>query len=134
MNMVTRRVARGYAGLVGTMDFATGLGLVFAPALTLGWMSVDVPGNEALRFVRFVGVFVAAVGASYWMALVRHEMAALRSAFEWTLLVRASVGIFMSAAVIGGFFERPWLLVALTDLGCALVQAWFLWQGLESDG
>ena len=128
-----RRIARIYAALVGTMDLATGVGLVFVPAITLGGMGVDVPGPDAVRFVRFVGVFVAAVGASYWVAL-RREAAALRAAFEWTLLVRVSVGLFMGAAVTCGMFERRWMLVALTDLACAFVQAWFLWQEIDADG
>ena len=131
---IPRRMARSYAALVGVMDFTTGLGLVLVPAVTLGWMGVDVPGVDALRFVRFVGAFVAAVGASYGVALLREEEAALRAAFEWTLLVRASVAAFLGAAVTCGLFERQWMVVALTDLACAIAQAWFLWKGIERDG
>ena len=62
---VSLRVVRGYAGIVGAMDLATGLGLVAMPAFTLAQMGAAVPGAEALGYVRFSGVFVGAVGASY---------------------------------------------------------------------
>ena len=107
------------------MDFATGLALVAVPALTLGLMGANVPGGEALALVRLVGVFVGAVGASYLVAL-RGTPATLRAVLGFTLLVRASVGTFTGVAVAVGMFDRGWLMVSATDLGCAVVQAWLL--------
>lgn len=127
------RWVRIYAALVGAMDFSTGLALIAAPALTLRLMGADVPGGEALGLVRLVGVFVGAVGASYLVAL-RGSSAALRAVLGFTLLVRASVGTFAGIAVAIGLFDRGWLMVAVTDLACAAVQAWVLWRGERSDG
>ena len=118
---------RLYAGLVGAMDFATGLALLMAPALTLGLMGANVPGGDALALVRLVGVFVGAVGSSYLVAL-RGTSATLRAVLGFTLLVRASVGTFTGVAVAIGMFDRGWLVVSATDLGCAAVQAWLLWR------
>jgi hypothetical protein len=115
------------------MDFSTGLALIAAPALTLRLMGAVVPGGEALALVRLVGVFVGAVGASYLVAL-RGAEAALRAVLGFTLLVRASVGTFAGMAVAIGLFDRGWLMVAVTDLACAAVQAWILWRGGRSDG
>lgn len=122
------RWIRIYAALVGAMDFSTGLALIAAPALTLRLMGAVVPGGEALALVRLVGVFVGAIGASYLVAL-RGSAAALRAVMGFTLLVRTSVGTFAGLAVAFGLFDRGWLVVALTDLACAGVQAWILWRG-----
>lgn len=125
---IAGRWVRRYAGLVGAMDFLTGVALVALPALTLTMMGVGVPGAEALGFVRFVGVFVGAVGASYgWAALVR-EAGGLRAMLGFTALVRGSVGVFTGTAVVVGMLERGWLVVTLTDLGCAVLQLWILWR------
>ncbi|MBL9213058.1 MAG: hypothetical protein JNL92_21530 [Opitutaceae bacterium] len=118
---------RLYAVAVGAMDFATGLALLAAPAFTLGLMGAVVPGVESLGFIRLIGVFVGAVGASYFVAW-RGTPAALRAVLGFTLLVRASVGTFTGVAVAVGLFDRGWLMVTVTDLGCAAVQAWLLWR------
>lgn len=127
------RWVRLYAALVGAMDFSTGVALIAAPALTLRLMGAVVPGAEALALVRLVGVFVGAVGASYLVAL-RGAETTLRAVLGFTLLVRASVGTFVGIAVAIGLFDRGWLMVAVTDLACAGVQAWLLWRGGRSDG
>jgi hypothetical protein len=115
------------------MDFSTGVALIAAPALTLRLMGAVIPGAEALAQVRLVGVFVGAVGASYLVAL-RGAPTTLRAMLGFTLLVRASVGTFAGIAVAIGLFDRGWLLVAVTDLACAGVQAWMLWRGQRGDG
>jgi hypothetical protein len=125
---------RGYVGLVGAMDFLTGVALVAVPALTLRVMGVGVPGAEALGFVRFVGVFVGAVGASYLLAVPARAAGGLRAMLGFTLVVRASVGLFTGAAVAVGMLERGWLVVTVTDLGCAVLQAWILTRREGSDG
>jgi len=132
MTSLSASWVRLYAGLVGAMDFATGLALVAAPALTLGLMGANVPGGEALALVRLVGVFVGAVGSSYLVAL-RGTPATLRAVLGFTLLVRASVGTFTGVAVAVGMFDHGWLMVTATDLGCAAVQALILWRGVDAD-
>lgn len=127
------RIARVYAALVGAMDFATGLALVSVPAFTLAQMGAAVPGAEALGFVRFVGAFVAVVGASYLVALARGGVSRLRGALEFTLLARAGAGAFTGIAVAAGLFDSAWTIVAATDLACVAVQAWMLAKGIEGD-
>jgi len=127
------RGVRIYAGAVGAMDFATGLALMVAPAFTLARMGAAVPGAEALGYVRFSGAFVAAVGASYWLALLRGGTARLRGALEFTLVARLAAGGFAGLAVATGLFDRAWLTVAATDLVCAAAQAWMLARGLGDD-
>jgi hypothetical protein len=126
-------VVRGYAGVVGAMDLATGLALLVAPAFTLARMGAVVPGEEALGYVRFAGVFVAVVGASYLVALGRGGAARLRGALEFTLLARAGAGAFAGIAVVAGLFDRAWLIVAATDLACAAAQGWMLAGGFPGD-
>lgn len=107
------------------MDLGTGLALVAAPAFTLGLMFVPTPEPAALVYVRFVGAFVAAVGASYLWALLE-PAARLRTVFGATILFRLSAGIFTLAAVLLGALAPAWLSVSATDLGLVVLQAWLL--------
>lgn len=120
------KIVRPFAALAGAMDLLTGLGLVFLPALTLTLMSVPVPATEALVFVRFVGVFVGGVGASYYVALARENENAVWEVFRFTLVFRAAAGAFVLAAVVSGLWRWPWLAVTATDWGIAAVQGWLL--------
>jgi hypothetical protein len=128
----SEKLARVYAALAGAMDFATDMALVAAPAFTLAQMGATSPGVEALGYVRFVGVFVAAVGAMYLLALQRRDVARLRTAFEFTLLARAGAGTFTAVAVGTGLLERAWLIVTFTDLACVAAQTVFLAKGLNA--
>lgn len=130
---LTLRGVRRYALAVGTMDAATGLGLLAAPAFTLARMGAAVPGAEALAYVRFSGAFVAAVGAAYLVALARGGSERLRGALEFTALARLAAGGAAAAGVAAGQFDRAWLIVAATDLGCAALQAWMLRRGVGGD-
>jgi hypothetical protein len=121
---------RRYAAAVGAMDFVTGLALVAAPALTLRSMGAVPPGAEALGYVRFAGVFVGAVGATYLAALGRGGVWRLTAALEMTFVVRVGAGLFSGVAVAVGMFDPAWLIVAATDLGCAALQGWILAKGM----
>lgn len=105
----------------GGMDFSTGLGLVLLPVLTLKLMFVEAPGAEALVYVRFVGAFVLAVGASYLWALLKPSER-LRTVFGATLLFRLSVGLFTAVTIVRGGLAYAWLLVSATDLGLVVLQ------------
>ena len=114
------------AFLAGLMDATTGIGLVASPSLTLSCMLVPVPGPEALLYVRFVGAFVGAVGASYLVALWRDGSEPLRNVFEFTLLFRAAAGLFTGEAVLAGALAPFWLVVTFTDFLLVGLQVWLL--------
>ncbi len=131
--MKTIRWAKGLALGAGAMDAATGLGLVFAPALTLRAMQVAAPSAEALVFLRPVGAFVGAGGASYLVAFARGGAARLRELFATTLLFRAAAGGYCACAVLAGWLEPRWATVSLTDGALVVAQLWLLSRGGWSD-
>jgi len=122
------RVARPVALFAGAMDFLTGLGLVFDPVVTLRLMFVPPPADAALVYVRFVGAFVAAVGASYLIALLRGGSERLREVFASTTVFRLAAGLFTGVAVATHQLSPPWLLVTATDLALVVGQQWLLRQ------
>lgn len=128
MNAGTRewRWARRLAAAAGAMDFLTGAGLVFAPGLTLGAMGIAPPAGPALVFLRWVGVFVALVGATYLWALFRGGAERLALALELTLGYRAAVGAFVLAMWGRGALAPAWLAVTATDWAVAAGQGWLL--------
>lgn len=127
--MKTVKLARALAWVAGTMDAATGIGLVAAPAWTLGWMRAAAPGAEGLVFLRWVGAFVAAVGGSYLLALARGGEERLREVLVMTVLFRAAAGGFCAAAVAAAWLEARWGTVALTDGALVIAQLWLLRRG-----
>lgn len=126
------KFARGLALVAGGLDFATGVALVFAPALTLQLMRAGSIGSEAETFLRFTGVFVGLVGFSYLWALRRgrRELAAILALTRWFRLV---VGVFCSWAILSGRLPPAWWSVPVTDLGLAALQSWLLAQGVFKD-
>jgi hypothetical protein len=128
------RFARGFAGVAGLMDFSTGVGLVVWPALTLHAMGVTAPGAEALTFVRFVGAFVGAVGASYLVALASGRVDRLWAVFRVTTLFRVAAGTFVAWAVATGKLEARWLTVTATDVVIAAVQLWLAGREPKNHG
>lgn len=118
--------ASRYALAVGLMDLGTGIALFLAPAWTLARMGAVVPEAPALAYVRFCGTFVAAVGATYLLALRRGGNAHLRAALAGTLLLRLAAGTGAAVSVGAGWLDAAWAVVAVTDLGCAALQAWLL--------
>ena len=125
-------LARRLSLVAGLMDFTTGLALVVLPAPTLGMMLVPVPGPEALVFVRFVGAFVAAVGACYLWAL-RRPVERLRVVLGATCLFRVAAGTFCLVAVCSGWLGAGWLSVVATDYLLVAVQTWLVAKGACRD-
>lgn len=117
------RWTRWLALAAGALDTATGAGLVLLPAWTLERMGVTPPGTEALGFVRFVGVFVGAVGLSYLVAWARGKDASLRAVFDFTRIFRAGAGTFTGVMVFAAGWPPAWLAVTLADLGLVVVQS-----------
>ncbi len=110
--------------LAGSADSLTGALLVASPALTLRLMGIGtVPADPV--YLRFVGVFVGAVGLSYLFPfagdLARRAMR-LRTVLEVTALVRACVAAFVALAISSGALELAWASVAVTDAGLAAIQ------------
>ncbi|AOS46392.1 hypothetical protein Verru16b_03498 [Lacunisphaera limnophila] len=107
----------------GAMDAATGAGLLLLPGWTLERMGITPPGAEALGFVRFVGVFVGAVGLSYLIAWRRGQERALRAVFDFTRVFRLGAGTFTGVMVFGADWPPAWLAVTFADLGLVVVQS-----------
>jgi hypothetical protein len=114
---------RWLALAAGAMDTATGAGLVLLPAWTLQRMGIAPPGAEALGFVRFVGVFVGAVGLSYLVAWGRGHDRALRTVFDFTRLFRVGAGVFTGVMVFAADWPLAWLAVTFADLALVVVQS-----------
>jgi hypothetical protein len=131
--MKTTRLATLLAGVAGAMDAATGLGLVLLPSFTLRMMGVAAPTGDALVFLRWVGAFVGAVGASYLIALLRGGAMRLREVFVFTLVFRAAAGGYAAWAVASGALDWRWITVALTDGALVAVQVWLLRRGGWND-
>ncbi|RXK52867.1 hypothetical protein ESB00_14230 [Oleiharenicola lentus] len=123
MNHPLPRWSHLLALAAGAMDAATGLGLVVLPDWTLRQMGVTPPGAEALEFVRFVGVFVGAVGLSYLVAGWRGEDRSLRAVFDFSRIFRAGAGSFTAVMVVAGGWSPAWLAVTVADLGLVVVQS-----------
>lgn len=129
MKTNTVTLARWLAVGAGAMDFMTGLGLVFAPTLVLPLMQVAVPTGDGVVFLRWVGAFVGAVGASYLLAVDRGGSDRLKSVLEFTIPFRLAAGCFSAAAVGLGWLPEMWASVPVTDLALVGVQVWLLKRG-----
>jgi hypothetical protein len=126
------KTACGLALGAGALDFFTGLGLVFLPALTLRLMGIAPVGAEAESHLRFTGVFVGLVGFSYLWGLVRGA-ATLRVVLGLTVWFRLAVGIFSTWAIATGRLAPAWSSVPATDLLLAAAQTWLLQRGVFQD-
>ncbi|MBI2214662.1 MAG: hypothetical protein HYU52_13535 [Acidobacteria bacterium] len=124
-----RSRAKVLSVLAGATDTTTGILLVAAPHFTLHLMGIETEdGNETL--IRFIGAFVLGVGASYFLPFLQRDrdqrIAALRSQFATTGLIRLSIALFTGAAVASGALIAPWLSVTASDLALAAVQGLFI--------
>jgi hypothetical protein len=100
------------------------------PALMLRLMFVPVPGAEALVYLRWLGAFVMAVGASYLWALGRKDAVLLRHTLELTVIFRIAAGLFSTWALMSGLLPPMWTNVPVTDFGLAAAQIWLLRRGV----
>lgn len=125
------RAVRLYCLAAGACDLTTGLLLVATPFTVLGLMGVagTAGAGEEGVYLRYIGTFVAAVGAAYLYPLVlpprgggRDGADRLPTVLEVTALVRGAVAVFVTAAVTIGTLAAPWLLVAAVDGGLAALQ------------
>lgn len=104
---------------LGAGDLATGVLLVISPATVETLLFLRPSPAAAAIFVRWVGVFVAAVGAAYLLPFrVREESARrerLRFVLEWTAWARLAVATFVGAAVLTAALPDGWCLVGSYD-------------------
>ena len=129
------KAALGVSLLAGGGDLATGVCLLFAPEQTLALMGVASP--KELFWARFVGVFVAAVGASYFYGLfcwgIARRAGRLRTVWELTALLRTAVCCFVAAEIAAHGMDRAWSSVSIADGFWALTQFLLLRRSFPSD-
>lgn len=113
-----KKLCLAWSGAVGAMDATTGILLVCCPAWVLGAIGVDSMGEESMVFLRWIGVFVGAVGMSYAFAFRGDGPAVWR----FTALVRMLVAAFVTTNLFSGSLPPAWAGVAVTDAVVAGVQ------------
>jgi hypothetical protein len=105
--------------VLGGMDLVTGILLIVAPAMTLTLMGIEGLPADAV-FLRWIGVFVGAVGSFYFYPLlIRPRSArasAMRTVWALTAAVRLAVGLFTLISIAVGALAAVFL-----DGGLALV-------------
>ena len=136
LRIMTARINKQVIGwwnlAVGSMDAATGILLVFLPAVTLRVMGLPVPGAEGLTYLSWVGVFVTTVGCAYYLAIgvpkTHAEFCIWKTVWKITALARSLVGAFVIWKIAAGDIGVRWIMVALADWAVAGVQ----WYGLRN--
>jgi hypothetical protein len=124
---IMRRMRQWWNGGVGAMDVATGLLLMASPEMTLRLMGLQPIDPVATVFLSWMGAFVFAVGASYFLALRGDDARCGETVWQITSMVRAVVAVFVTIKVCTGVLEARWMCVAFTDAAVALVQ----WIGIK---
>lgn len=127
-----RHALLAYQLLTGLSDTATGLLLIFSPAMTLRLMNLQSTA-DALPFLSYIGVFVLSVGIAcfYGASLAKSSLSAQKLEVVWllTAITRALVAIFVATRIVSGTLEMGWSTVALTDGFLALLQFFGLAKG-----
>jgi hypothetical protein len=126
--MTKTRFLKFWSVAVGSMDALTGLLLIFAPALVLRLLKIEAPAPDAMVFLKWIGVFVMAVGLSYGLALGRHR-AAGETVWMFTSMVRILVAVFLIIQITANVMAPAWAVVALSDGLVAMVQMVILRKG-----
>ena len=131
-----RRILLGYQLLTGFSDSSTGALLIFAPALTLRLMHLQV-SPSALPFLSYIGAFVLSVGIACFYGAFLTTRAAFAPKLEvvWllTAITRGLVAIFIVSKIVSGTLEAGWMTVAISDGALALLQAIGLSNGWLAD-
>lgn len=121
-----RRFCHGWSIAVGAMDASTGLLLLAFPERVLAMLGIDAAGLGPTILLRWIGVFVAAVGLSYGLALKGDREG--ETVWCFTTGVRALVAAFVTSSILLGALEPAWWGVAATDAVVAVVQGAGLWR------
>jgi hypothetical protein len=112
---------------VGACDASTGLLLVIAPVWTLHLMGIETLPEPA-DIISFVGIFVFAVGLSYFL-VNSDDLAGWKMQWKITALVRLLVAVFLLWKIMVTGWEIRWVSVLLTDLVVASIQILGLKRG-----
>jgi hypothetical protein len=131
-----RQVLLAYQLLTGLSDSSTGVLLIFAPALTLRLMHLQV-SPSALPFLAYIGAFVLSVGVAclYGAFLVTRAGFAPKLEVVWllTAITRGLVAVFLVCKIDSGTLDAGWMTVAISDGALALLQAIGLFRGWLAD-
>ncbi len=111
----------------GGMDAITGLLLIAAPLWVLRGLGIAPLADDSLLFLRWVGVFVLAVGSSSGLALTGRARG--ETVWMFTAWVRGLVAVFLTVKVLTSAMEPAWLLVAASDGVVAVFQCVILSAG-----
>ena len=134
-DLESKRFLKGFSLVVGLMDAATGIGLVFLPVLTLQLMGLDA-GAYATSLIRFIGTFVFASGGLYLWGLILGKRTSSREPlyFAWvaTSWIRLCVGTSTGIMIAIGELSPGWLSVPMADLSIAIFQLYLIWTGAFS--
>lgn len=126
---------RLYCWGAGAADGLTGLSLIAAPLAVLAAMGIVDPPAEPI-YLRFIGAFVLGVGLAYLVPMAgaaERREARWREVFEVTALLRATVALFLVAAVASAALAAAWLLVAAFDGALAGFQIAVLRAGAHDE-
>jgi hypothetical protein len=95
--------------------------LVADPAIVVRLLRL-APAPAEPVYLRFVGVFVGAVGLAYFYPLLRsgaRDWAQVVAVLEITAAFRVAVAVFVVASVVVRALGAAWLAVAASDLAVA---------------
>lgn len=113
---------------VGSMDAITGMLLMVMPGWVLSILHISPVTADAEIFLRWIGVFVCGVGASYGLA-AWGRAAAGEAVWIITAAIRLMVALFLVVQVRVGTMEAAWLMVAVSDGLVGLIQVAGVWLG-----
>ncbi len=126
--MTKTRFLKFWSVAVGSMDALTGMLLIFMPELVLRLLRIEAPPPDAMVYLKWIGVFVMAVGLSYGLALGKHRGAG-EAVWMFTSMVRILVAVFLTIQITADVMAPAWVVVALSDGVVALVQMAILRKG-----
>lgn len=113
-----------YQSVTGFSDTGTGVLLCLAPLFTLRLMGLHPP-SDAAPYIAYIGAFVFSVGlACLYGVLLLMQRAAARLETVWLLTAfsRSAIAIYIAKSILSGQMEPAWIVVALFDAACALIQ------------
>ena len=131
MNDLRPRLAL-YQYIAGISESVAGMFLVGFPVVTFRFMGLNV--IPPLAFIRYIGVFVLAVGLTYMWTAIRwplNEYAIPVWITQWkiTALIHSLVALLIFWQLMARGLEARWLVVAIFEGVFAAVQLIGLDQG-----
>ncbi len=127
------RFARWLLVATGAGDLGAGLILASVPVAGLSLAGLTISGGEATTYLRWVGVFAAAVGAVYLRGGLQPGALRIRETLVVTLIFRIAVGAYATFAVVRGWLAPAWSAVALANVGLVILQTGLLVKGAGRD-